>query len=88
MIGSGKGSRPGQLNCPCGVAVNDEHVFVCDRRNKRVQIFRKSDAVFVRELRQAASDGLEATKPFFISIEDDQLFVTDLANQRVVVFQG
>ena len=88
MIGSGKGSGPGQLNCPCGVAVNDEHVFVCDVGNGRVQIFRKSDGVFVRELRQAASNGLEAMNPYFISIEDDQLFVTDYSNERVMVFQG
>ena len=53
-----------------------------------MQIFRKSDGVFVRELSQAASNGLETTKPSFISIEDDRLFVADFKNKRVVVFEG
>ena len=49
--------------------------------NNRVQIFRKSDGVFVRELKQE-------TCPYYISIKDDELFVTDFSNARVVVFQG
>ena len=52
-------------------------MFVCDNGNDRVQIFRKSNGLYVRELRHAASDGLEAAKPYFISIEDDELFVAD-----------
>ena len=71
------------------MTVDEDHVFVCDWGTDRVQIFRKSDGVFVRELRhQAASGGLRATTPYFISIKDDELFVTDDTNMRVVVFQG
>ena len=76
------------MNDSAGVAVSEDHVFVCDNGNNRVQIFRKSDGVYVRELRHAASDGLEAATPYCISIEDDELFVTDYNNKRVVVFQG
>ena len=58
-------SRPGQMDNPC-VAVSKDHV--CDGGNDRVQIFRKSDGVHVRELRHAASDELETTIPYFISL--------------------
>ena len=70
------------------MAVDESHVLVCDGVNDCVQIFCKSDGVFVWELKQAVSDGLVATKPLNISIKDDELFVTDKNNQRVVVFHG
>ena len=35
-----RGSEPGELYYPCGVAVDsDGVVYVCDRSNNRVQIF-------------------------------------------------
>lgn len=35
-----EGERPGEFNCPCGLAVdNSGVVYVCDRNNKRIQMF-------------------------------------------------
>ena len=35
----GKGSDPGELNCPHGIAHRDSRLFVCDRDNHRIIIF-------------------------------------------------
>jgi DNA-binding beta-propeller fold protein YncE len=35
-----QGTGDGQFNKPHGVAVDAEHVYVCDQHNRRVQVFR------------------------------------------------
>jgi hypothetical protein len=40
----------GQLSTPHGVAVDSDHVYVCDSGNDRVQVFTKSDGALVRQL--------------------------------------
>ena len=51
-IGKGHGSDPGQLNGPCGIAL-DAHgnLLVADRGNMRVVVFHAADGEYVAHFR-------------------------------------
>jgi len=40
---------PGEFNCPSGLTVVQEYVYVCDQSNNRIQILNKSDGTFVNQ---------------------------------------
>jgi hypothetical protein len=86
MIGEGKGSGPGQMQTPWGVAVDENHVFVCDEY--RIQIFAKEDGRLVRELRQGAEGHVKAVNPYLIALHGERVYVTDDNNGRVAVFRS
>jgi len=40
---------PGEFNCPSGLTVVQEYVYVCDQSNNRIQILNKSDGTLVNQ---------------------------------------
>ena len=80
-----KGSAPGQLNDPTGVAVTDTEVFVSDARNGRIQVF-DHQGHFKRKF-GTPGDGIgELGRPMNLTIHDDKLYVPEYMNDRIQVF--
>jgi len=80
-----KGSGPGQLNDPTGIAVTNTEVFVSDARNGRIQVF-DHEGKFKREF-GATGDGIgELGRPMNLTIHDEKLYVPEYMNDRIQVF--
>lgn len=80
-----KGSGPGQLNDPTGIAVTDTEVFVSDARNGRIQVFDHQGR-FKREF-GTTGDGIgELGRPMNLTIHDEKLYVPEYMNDRIQVF--
>lgn len=80
-----KGSGPGQLNDPTGIAVTDAEVFVSDARNGRIQVFDHQGR-FKREF-GTTGDGIgELGRPMNLTIHEEKLYVPEYMNDRIQVF--
>lgn len=79
-LGAGMGTGWGQMLHPCGVAVDEEYVYVCDAGNSRLQIFSKEDGSYLRAVTLGPS-----SRPNYISVCGDQIYVTDSNSDTVVL---
>lgn len=80
-----KGSGPGQLNDPTGIAVTNTEIFVSDARNGRIQVF-DHEGQFKREF-GTAGDGIgDLGRPMNLTIHDEKLYVPEYMNDRIQVF--
>jgi DNA-binding beta-propeller fold protein YncE len=80
IIGGKKGSGPGELQTPHGVAVDPNgRVLVADSGNKRIAIFDKS-GTFVKNLRAPSRGGLSITP-------DGTVYVSDVNAGAVTIFR-
>jgi DNA-binding beta-propeller fold protein YncE len=71
----------------CAEPSNDGHVYVCDRPNDRIQVFRK-DGTFVKEVRIAPrtlGDGSVWDIAFSRDPEQQYLYLADGKNMRVYI---
>lgn len=74
---------------PTGVAVDERHLYVSDRRGNRVLVFDRRSKKIVREIGGPGKEDGEFNSPTSLSINDDKhLFVTDMANFRVQEFDA
>ncbi|WP_417543428.1 NHL repeat-containing protein [Marinobacter sp.] len=80
-----KGSAPGQLNDPTGIAVTDTEVFVSDARNGRIQVF-DHEGQFKRAFGTAGDGVGELGRPMNLTIHDEKLYVPEYMNDRIQVF--
>ena len=81
------GDRAGQFNSPCYLLVNpeDDHLFVSDSKNHRIQEFDKNG----RSLRQIGGQGsgeLQFSHPRGLAIDiAGNLVVADMGNHRLQI---
>jgi DNA-binding beta-propeller fold protein YncE len=71
----------------CVEIAKDGHVYVCDRRNNRIQVFRK-DGTFVKEAsvsKATLGEGAVWDLAFSSDPEQRQVFVADAQDQKVFV---
>ena len=81
IFGGRKGSGPGELSTPHGVAVDAQgRVLVADSGNKRIAIFDKS-GTFVKHLASPSRGGLVVTP-------DGTLYASDVNGGAVTVFRN
>ncbi|MBB6735327.1 hypothetical protein [Cohnella zeiphila] len=77
----GKGSEPGQLNCPHGVSIDlrrgEPEVYVADRGNHRIQVFTTEG-----RLKRMFDDDLDMPCSFFFA--GDEVYIPDL-HSRVTI---
>ncbi len=76
----GRGRKPGDLIRPCSLAIHRGLIYVTDRGNKRISVF-KTTGEFVTTFGEG-----RLSDPYCIAIDDDGLvFVTD-NKSRVIKF--
>ena len=82
----GKGTAPGRLMFPMGMAVLDDELYVTEGLNHRVQVFTLDGEPIRSFGEQGTGDG-QVNYPPAIALSDEAAYVTDRANERVVVFE-
>ena len=72
-----KGRAPGELNCPCGVAINEatNQIFVVNYMNNRIDIFSETGE-YLNQLG-------ELHNPWGIAIHENSLFVSSLWSHTI-----
>ena len=81
IIGGKKGSGPGELQLPHGVAIDPQgRIIVADSDNKRLSIFAK-DGTFVKTLAAPSRGGL-------VVLADGTIYVSDVNAGAVTVFKN
>jgi DNA-binding beta-propeller fold protein YncE len=84
-----EGQGDGQFKYPRSVAVDSEHVYVCDEAdnpNNRVQVFTKADGTFVRKWGVEGSGDGQFSVPSGVAVDWQYAYVTDFFNNRLQVF--
>jgi len=75
----------------CVVPTKDGHVYVCDRRNNRAQLFKrdaKGDLSFVRDLViGAGTGGTRTVTDIALSPDQTYLYVADMMNGRIWILK-
>jgi DNA-binding beta-propeller fold protein YncE len=85
MRRSPQGPQPQQFNTPhCVVGTNDGLLYVCDRNNERVQIFRH-DGSFVKEGSIVDKDALIQPQDIAISLDAQQRYLFVLTSEKVYI---
>lgn len=80
-----KGEEKSQFRYPLGVAVDRGMVFVADRFNHRVQVF-KDDGTFVRMWGSSGSGRGQFRNPAAVVVKNQNVCVVDTANHRIQIF--
>jgi DNA-binding beta-propeller fold protein YncE len=78
-----------RLPVHCVAISNDGFVYVCDRKNNRLQVFRK-DGTFVKEqffARRTLGDGAVGDVAFSRDPQQKYLYVSDPSNEKIYIVQ-
>ena len=79
-----RGSDHGAFNCPRGVAVIGDRVFVCDYNNHRLQVFTKERLEFVKTIGSQSQGDEQVISPFDITQDElGNMYVCNYGNNRV-----
>ena len=80
--------QPNSSQVHCAVVAKDGLVYVCDRTNNRIQVFRK-DGTFVKEgwVRKATMGSTVWDLGFSIDPQQRFLYNADAANERVQILR-
>jgi DNA-binding beta-propeller fold protein YncE len=79
------GIGEGKFCVPEGMCVSGEEVFVCDKRNHRIQVFTR-DGSFVRQWGSKGSGQGQFSYPVAVAVSKWEVFVCDVGNHRIQVF--
>ena len=81
-----KGQGKGELSGPTGLCVSGDYVYVTERWNYRVSVFRTSGE-FAHSFGKTGSGRGELSVPYGIAIDQDGfVFVCDTGNNRIRIF--
>lgn len=81
-----KGKNKGELNFPCGVALDEnQNLLVCDNKNNRIQIFN-SKGDYISQFGKEGSGEGEFQRPWGIKVRHKRIFVVDCLNHRIQKF--
>ena len=84
----GRGSRNGQFNYPCGVALDDHNeLYVADSWNHRVQKFNIHGNYLLQFGSKGTAEG-QLSHPVGITVHLDKVYVADRQNNRISIFQN
>ncbi len=73
---------------PTGVAVDEDYIYVADRLNHRVQVFRRSTRAYVTTVGSYGTGNGQFREPSDVAVDaNGYLYVADLRNTRVQQFQ-
>ena len=89
-IGNGSnGSGDNQFNCPGGIAIKGDVIYITDNNNHRVQKFSISQRSFISKFGTYGSGDGQFSSPRGICIAPEgNVFVAEHSNNRVQIFQA
>ena len=80
-----EGSKEGQFNSPCGLALHNNQVYVCDSDNHRIQVF-DLDLNFIQSIGSHGKGRGEFDRPVDVNFDTDgYMYIADYGNARVEV---
>ena len=80
-----EGSKEGEFNDPCGLALHNNQVYVCDRDNHRIQVF-DLDLNFIQSIGSRGKGRGEFATPLDVKFDrDGYIYVAEYDNKRVQV---
>ena len=83
----GMGCGAGEFHSPCGVAVNENHIFVSDRENHRIQKFtRGGDFVMLVGGPKEGNGNRQFNSPSSLKLYNSKIYICDTLNYRIQVF--
>jgi len=82
--GGEKGSAPGQLRTPTGIAWDKDRVYLCDTGNKKISAFTTSGR-FLHDMGTMGPETLQDPRQLAVDREGN-LFVLDAARGRVIAY--
>ena len=83
-----EGGKEGEFDVPRGLTLRDNLVYVCDRKNNRIQVF-DLDLNFVRSIGSHGSGRGEFGLPFDVKFDTaGNMYVADRSNGRVQVMDS
>ena len=86
QVVGGEGSQQGEFSHPSGTAVIGNEVFVCDRKNSRIQVFDKNLS-YVRSFGCHGNSNGELHWPYDLTSDlNGHIYITDCDNHRVQIF--
>jgi DNA-binding beta-propeller fold protein YncE len=89
-----EGKSEHHLNRPWAVALHQQHLFIADNGNHRVQVFSTETGKLVKSINKwttigaGNSEEMTLSHPSGLLIEGDNLYVAELGNKRVSVFSA
>ena len=82
------GSADDRFNCPAGVAINGDVMYITENNNHRVKKLRISDKTFLSMFGSNGTSDGQFSSPRGICIDPEgKVFVADHSNHRIQVFQ-
>ena len=83
-----EGNQRGEFSHPSGIAVIGKEVFVCDRKNSRIQVF-DSQLNFTRSFGLHGSENGELHWPYdLVQDQTGHIYITDGDNHRIQIFDS
>jgi len=79
-------SGDGQLNKPCGIATDDERIYVTDPGRHCVQVFDKTSGEFVGLFGNEGDDPGQFREPYGVAVDSERVYVSDTKQRRIQVF--
>ena len=76
------------MQCPRGVTVDGEHVFVAYCDGRCIKVFTRQGGQFVREGRGGAANGAQEMRPWDLTVSDGVLYATEKSIACVAVLEG
>ena len=83
--GMGRSEREGEFNDPRGLAIYDDQLYVCDRKNHRIQVF-DLDLNYKRSIGTLGDQNGELEEPIDVKFDNaGKMYIADFGNKRVQV---
>ena len=83
-----KGNKEGEFDCPKGVRLYNNHVYVCDGSNHRIQVF-DCELNFIRTIGSHGSGRGEFNKPYDLDFDaEGNAYIADYFNNRIQVLDA
>ena len=79
-------SGDGQLNKPCGIATDDERIYVTDPGRHCVQVFEKTSGEFVGLFGNEGDDPGQFREPYGVAVDAERVYVSDTKQRRIQIF--
>eukprot|EP00455_Lapot_gusevi_P050480 TRINITY_DN7322_c0_g4_i1.p1 TRINITY_DN7322_c0_g4~~TRINITY_DN7322_c0_g4_i1.p1 ORF type:complete len:116 (+),score=8.05 TRINITY_DN7322_c0_g4_i1:50-349(+) len=78
------------MNCPEGVAVDSDQIYIADRDNHRVLVYAKRNGAVLFQLGYGEDGGAKFSYPLGVSVDSEAgvVYVAESGHHRVCVYRS